>query len=85
MIERNNNIIVPFTRVGMLLPYVNYLEKIGLPIEKNLLRARLSPDMLQKPDALVPLSLFFRFLNTACYNEGIDHIGLKLGQSVSHS
>lgn len=74
--------IVNFTRIGMLLPYVDYLAKLGLPIERNLLNARLSPDLLQTPDALIPLNLAYRFVHAACHDEGIEHIGLELGRSV---
>ena len=74
--------IVNFTRIGMLLPYVDFLTKLGLPVERHLSSARLSPDLLQTPDALIPLNLAYGFVHKACHDEGIEDIGFRVGRST---
>ena len=76
---------VPFTHVGIMLPFVSYLDGIGIPVEKYLRVARIPPDLLERPEARIPLRLAYRFLNEAVQAEDIEAPGFHAGRATSLS
>ena len=77
--------VIPFTHAGVMLPFVSYLERLGTPTERYLQKAKISPDLLEHPEAPVPLRLAYRFLNEACRAEGVENPGLHAGCATSLS
>lgn len=85
MPDRDTNSAVPFTHVGIMLPFVSYLDGIGVPVEKYLRIARIPPDLLERPEARIPLRLAYRFLDEAVQAEAIEAPGLHAGRATSLS
>lgn len=76
---------IPLTHIGFVLPFVAYLEDVGVPVEKYLRRAKIPPALLQRPDAWIPLHLGHRFLDEACRVSGIEDPGMHVGRRTSLS
>jgi AraC-like DNA-binding protein len=74
---------IPFTRAAVLAPFIAYMESQGIPTESYLRKARIPVSMLHAPQAHVPLYLCYRFLETTARSEGIDNLGLKVGETTS--
>ena len=78
-----SNGAIPFTHVGIVLPFVSYLERAGVPTGKYLRKANISPGLLQHPEARIPLRLAYRFLNEASQAAGMENPGLHVGLATS--
>ena len=74
---------IPFTRASSVLPFIHVLDEIGAPVQRFAKRANLHLESMLDPDALVPLHFAHRFLELAARSEGIEHLGLLVGQRVS--
>lgn len=74
---------IHFTQAGLMFPIVCYLQERGVPIEKYLREAGITPELIESPTTPFPRNLFFRFMNAACEEEGIEDIGLLVGQTTS--
>ncbi len=71
---------IVIARVGAIAPFVTFLGKIGSPCERLLETARLAPDLLTDPGALFPLRQGLRFIDAAAQSQGIQDLGLIVGQ-----
>lgn len=69
-------------RTSLLLPFIRFLNQIGAPTERLLNQAKISPLLLDNPEALLPTYLMFRFVEQAAHQEGIDGFGLIVGQTT---
>ena len=85
MLAPGANNAIPFTHVGILLPFVSYLEHLGTPTGNYLQKAKIPLALLDHPEARIPLRLAYRFLNEACRAEGIENAGLDVGRATSLS
>jgi AraC-like DNA-binding protein len=74
---------VHFTRAGTLRPLVRYLDRLGMPVERHLHAAGLSPGLLEHADTLVPFALALGFVGRTVRAEGIDNLGLRAGMATS--
>jgi AraC-like DNA-binding protein len=70
---------VPLIRVGILLPFAEFLAEIGAPVERLLTHAGLSPAVLEVPEALVPLHGVHQFVDYSARKQGVDNLGLVVG------
>jgi len=75
--------LVPFSHAAMLQPVVAYLDTRGIQTGKYLAQVGLSPGLLESDTTPVPTNLIFRFIHLVCSEEGIEDIGLLVGQSTS--
>ena len=83
MTARKANSVIPFTHIGIMLPFVGYLDRAGVPVDKFLRKARIPPDLMESPEARIPLRLAYHFLDEACRAENIDDAGLQVGRETS--
>jgi len=67
---------IPITRASHLLPYVECLRQIGVPVERELERSRLSPALIGQPDMLVPGLPVMHFLQQTGQRQGLEELGL---------
>jgi AraC-like DNA-binding protein len=74
---------VHFTRASSFLPFVHFLNDIGAPTDALLGQARIPPDLLEDPEALVPLSLGYRFLELAARRTGAPDLGVVVADRAS--
>jgi len=66
-----------------LRPVVDYVDKLGCPTWRHLADSHLSPALLEDPEAPVPVRLFYDFADRVSRAEGIDHLGLRVAESIS--
>ena len=74
---------IPVTRVSTILPYTRLLRSVGAPVDRLLNRARIPPELLNHPAAVVPLVNAFRFGELACQTEETEHLGFLVGLSTT--
>jgi AraC-like DNA-binding protein len=74
---------IGLTRSSIVAPIVGFLERVGAPVERLLVRAGLPPWALTDPEALIPTSGTARLLSQAARTEGIENLGLLAGQEAS--
>ena len=65
-------------RAGGLQPLVSLLDEIGASLPRMLRLADLPADLLDDPEALIPLHFSYRFVETCSSSQGIDHLGAYL-------
>lgn len=71
---------IPLIRASAILPFVNFLNQIGTPTERLLKQTKVPIFALENPQALIPLYQTFDFGVKAARTEGIDNLGLVVGQ-----
>ena len=74
---------IPFTRAAILLPFVTYLKALGIPTEHYLRKANIPVSLINTPQAPLPLFLGHRFMEMVARKEGIDNLGLKVGERTT--
>lgn len=74
---------IPLLRVNTILPFVTFLNRIGSPTERLLEQVQLSVFALDNPEALIARHQAFLFLQKAAQKEGIENLGLLVGQATS--
>jgi len=73
---------IALTRVAGLRPVVAFLDHRGARVERLLQRVKISPDALRDAEALIPTSQGFRFMEESARVEGIENLGLLVGQET---
>jgi len=73
---------IALTRVAGLRPVVAFLWRRGARVERLLERVKMSPDALRDAEALIPTSQAFRFMEESACVEGIENLGLLVGQET---
>ena len=71
---------IPLLRAAALQVATGFLERTGAPVERYLARAKLSPQVLEHPEALVPFAAVARFLEETARSEGMEDLGLSIGR-----
>lgn len=74
---------IPLIRVNTILPFVNFLNRIGTPTESLLKQAKLPTLSLDDAETLIPRYQVFGFLERSSCQEGIENLGLLVGQQIS--
>jgi AraC-like DNA-binding protein len=74
---------IPFVRANAFAPFIEFLHEVGCPVERRLSEARMPQAILDNPEALVPLTSGYRFLELAARREGIQDVGVLVGQRLS--
>ncbi len=70
---------LPFVYVGQMAPLMGFLDEIGAPISKFLRESHIPVELIENPDALVPLALVHRLLESASSSDGIGNLGVLIG------
>ena len=73
---------IALQRLRVLLPFTQFLAKIGVPIEHALERARMPLDLDGQKDAYVPIRLQVQFLHEMIVCGGVDDLGLRVAHRV---
>jgi len=74
---------IPFARVNALAPFVGFLNTVGAPTDRLLSRARISPELLDDQEALIPVYSGYRFLELAARQERLEDLGMVVGRQAS--
>lgn len=73
---------VPLLRVSALTPFVDFLQELGTPTEKLLRQYKLPIFALDEPNLLISRHQVFDFLKKTAYQEGIENLGILVGQKT---
>lgn len=76
---------IPLVRVSIVLPFTKFLDQIGAPTEQLLRKAHLPSISLDDQESLVPLNQCFAFAELAARSQGVEHLGLMLGEQTNLS
>jgi AraC-like DNA-binding protein len=74
---------LPVIRALMLRPWVGSVGRMGAPAEALLERAGIRPELLERPDAAVPLERALRWIELVCRSLGTEHVGVDVGRETS--
>ncbi|MBW2421168.1 MAG: hypothetical protein JRH19_21685, partial [Deltaproteobacteria bacterium] len=72
---------IPLSRARQLAPFIDFLDRIGAPIERGLERNKLPPGMHERSDMLVSTYATFGFVADMARREGIDEFGWRATSS----
>ena len=70
---------IPATRAACVNRYARPLKSLGTPVDQLLSDAGIPAELLECPEALVPLERAFKFAELACQAVGSEHLALHLG------
>uniref|UniRef100_A0A832H9Z7 AraC family transcriptional regulator n=1 Tax=Oscillatoriales cyanobacterium SpSt-402 TaxID=2282168 RepID=A0A832H9Z7_9CYAN len=73
---------IPLTRAATVLPFANFLDRLGAPTERFLKQANLPICAFKDPETLIPLTQSFAFVEQAARSEGIENLGILVGQQT---
>ncbi len=73
---------IPLIRASAVIPFVKFLNQLGSPTDRLLQQAGLPISALNNPEALVPLYQCFAFGERAARFEGIENLGIIVGQQT---
>lgn len=73
---------VPQVRAGAYLPFVEFMERLGAPYERDLERELIPAVIHRNPEALVPVHLAHSFLARSARCAGITSLGYIVGHGV---
>lgn len=74
---------IVLVRAEYLLLYLDWLRKLGTPVDRELRKARLPTLIEELPDEYVSLNMSYRFLGNCARIDGVDDIGFEAGWNVS--
>lgn len=72
---------IPLIRVSMFLPTIQFLDRLGSPVHRYLNQSKIPGSVLEIPETLVPLSMALQFIGVASHAEGINNLGIAMGQA----
>lgn len=73
---------IPLVRASVILPAVQFLDRIGAPTERLMRRVNLSSGILE---ALIPLSQCLALGEVAARSEGLENLGVLVSQQTQFS
>jgi len=73
---------LPISHATHLVPYVQFLDRIGTPIESALEEMRLPAGILHTPNCYVPTESLFGFVGKFARKEGIDGLGFQVAYAT---
>ncbi len=74
---------IPLVRVNAFLPYVQFLNQIGTPIDRLMEQTGIPILVLNHPESLMPFIPAINFLEKTARLEGIEDLGLLVAQQIS--
>jgi AraC-like DNA-binding protein len=76
------SVAIPLVRVAGLKMATAFAERVGAPVDRLLEKAKLSPDLLEQPETLVPFLAVTRFVEELARAEKIEDLGLRIGTAA---
>jgi len=73
---------IPLVRASVVFPFVQFLNQIGAPTGKLLSQVKLPITTLENPEVLIPAYQANDFLEQAARREGIETLGIIVGQQT---
>src|SRR5213082_752377 len=73
---------IPMVRASALVPFIDFLKRIGAPIERRLTEVMLPSDLMSAPESLISLNQRLSFLERTAHAEGIENLGVLVGRET---
>jgi AraC-like DNA-binding protein len=73
---------IPMVRASALTPFIEFLERIGAPIEPRLAEVKLPSHVFSEPESLIPLNQRLLFLERVAHVEGMENLGVLVGRET---
>ena len=70
---------LPLTEVGVLGPFVDFLDEMGAPVNRALDQNHLSREMVDRGHGKVSKLQFYQFLERAGPGSGLPDLGFRVG------
>jgi hypothetical protein len=70
---------LPLHRIATVIPFVDYLHQSGVPVERELRRARLPVLAMEDPDCFIPSRIYWTFIANVAKRKGMDDLGFMVG------
>ena len=70
---------VPLSRANTLIPFVAFLDEVGVPVEQGLVRSHLPPQLLENPGCYMTTLANWAFIGRMAGEHGIEDLGLRIG------
>lgn len=77
-----DKLFVPLVRTSAVLPVVRFLQEAGAPVDRYLASAKLSPDIVDRPEALLPFHQVLDFAERAAASEQVEALGFLVGEKT---
>ena len=74
--------IVPVTRAALLTTYIDVLRELGMPVERELTRAKIPAFIEEQPNSYVSKLFKFNFVRRCAHLEGIDDLGFHAARRL---
>lgn len=74
---------IPVCRAAHLVPYNDFLHKLGAPVEREMLHNGLPSQLPDEPDAYLPGQKLLDYLQSIEHSEGIDDLGFRVARLMS--
>ena len=73
---------VALMRAAGLKAFVAFLARERAPVELLLARAKISPEVLERPESLIPLMQALRFMEDVALIRGLENVGARAGMTT---
>jgi AraC-like DNA-binding protein len=70
---------LPLHRIATVIPFVDYLHQSGVPVERELHRARLPVLAMEDPDCFIPSRNYWTFIANVANRKGMEDLGFRVG------
>jgi len=74
--------VIPVFRAAHLFPHLQYLRKLGAPVDRKLHQTKLPSTIEENPHAYMPLLPALRFLTEISLSEGIEDLALRASEQL---
>ena len=76
---------LPLSRATTLIPFLNFLDELGAPVDRVLAQEHLPLRVREKPGCYVATKLNWSFVGRMARQEGIEDLGLRVGHRAGVS
>jgi AraC-like DNA-binding protein len=73
---------IALMRVAGLKPFVAFLGREHVPVAGLLARSKISPEVFERPESLVPVLQVVRLMEDAAIVRGLDDLGARAGATI---
>jgi len=73
---------IPLIRLSIIMPTIKFLEGIGTPVQRYLSQAHIPIAAIETAETLISLPMAMTFMGAAAAGEGIENIGIAMGQAA---
>lgn len=73
---------IPLGRATTLIPYLDFLARLGAPVQRGLEREQLPVGLLERPTCYIPTRNNWAFVDRMAREEGIPDLGFRVASGA---